>query len=336
MEIQRFRGALLGAAILLGMAVNTSAGDGPVAIAIHGGAGTINKGELSSEKEAAIRASLAEALKSGHEVLTAGGSALDAVETAIVILEDSPHFNAGHGAVFAADGGNELDASIMDGATRNAGAVAGVRHVRNPIRLARKVMSESPHVMLSGAGAEEFALKHGTELVPRDYFHTPERWEQLRKARELMTSETATLPRELRLGTVGAVALDSNGNLAAGTSTGGMTNKRFGRIGDSPVIGAGTYASNDTCAVSATGHGEYFIRAVVAHDIAARMRYGNATLEESAERVVMSDLVRMGGDGGIVALDAKGTVVMKHNTPGMYRGYIDASGRSGVAIYAGE
>ena len=318
------------------LAMSAVAAEAPIAIAIHGGAGTLSRSDLGPETERQIRATLTEALRAGHTALTDGQSALDAVSAAIVLLEDSPHFNAGRGAVFTASETNELDASIMDGATRNAGAIAGVRHVKNPILLAREVMTESSHVMLSGAGAEEFALKRQIELVPGDYFSTPHRLEQLQRAKKRMQSDTAELPTELRLGTVGAVALDADGNLAAGTSTGGMTNKRYGRIGDSPVIGAGTYASNDTCAVSATGHGEYFIRSVVAHDIAARMRYGKQSLAEAATTVIMEELPAMGGDGGIVSIDSAGTIVMRHNTPGMYRGSIDTDGNMTVAIYADE
>lgn len=310
--------------------------DALVAIAIHGGAGTMNRADLSEEKEAAIRQTLSLALRAGHARLTDGATAMDAVEAAIVVLEDSPLFNAGHGAVFNSQGTNELDAAVMDGQSRNAGAVTGVRHIKNPILLARRVMNESPHVMLAGSGAEEFALSQGFDLVPGDYFHTDYRWQQLERARSLQTSQIELPPPEYRFGTVGAVALDRGGNVAAGTSTGGMTNKRFGRIGDVPVIGAGTYADNETCAVSATGHGEYFIRAVVGHDIAAQIRYAGKSLQEAAEDVVLRKLVAMEGGGGIISINRRGEISMVHNTPGMYRGSIDTNGRLSTAIYKDE
>jgi beta-aspartyl-peptidase (threonine type) len=311
-------------------------GDPPVAIAIHGGAGTIVRSDLSEDREKAIRETLSHALQAGHARLVDGATAMDAVEAAIVVLEDSPLFNAGHGAVFNSQGTNELDAAVMDGQSRNAGAVTGVRHIRNPIVLARRVMNESPHVMLAGSGAEEFALGQEFELVPGDYFYTDRRWQQFERARQQQTSRNELPPLEFRFGTVGAVALDRDGNLAAGTSTGGMTNKRFGRIGDVPVIGAGTYADNDTCAVSATGHGEYFIRAVVGHDIAAQIRYAGKSLQAATEDVVLRKLVDMGGTGGIISINRRGEISMVHNTPGMYRGSIDTSGRLSTAIYGDE
>ena len=307
--------------------------DTPVAIAIHGGAGTIERSDLSDAREKAIHGTLARALRAGHDRLKAGDSALDAVEAAIVVLEDSEHFNAGHGAVFTSNGVNELDAAIMDGRTRNAGAITGVKHIRNPILLARRVMNESEHVMLTGAGAEEFALTQGFSLVPTDYFFTERRWLELQNAREAEKTSGVDVPASFRYGTVGAVALDKNGNLAAGTSTGGLTNKRFGRIGDVPVIGAGTYAENETCAVSATGHGEFFIRAVVGHDIAAMMRYGGATVDAAATEVVTRKLVEFGGSGGVIAMDRTGEIAMVHNTSGMYRGSIDTDGELTTAIY---
>ena len=310
--------------------------DPPIAIAIHGGAGTITRSDLSEDQETAIRDTLGRALQAGHARLIDGATAMDAVEAAIVVLEDSPLFNAGHGAVFNSQGSNELDAAVMDGRSRNAGAITGVRHIRNPIVLARRVMNESPHVMLAGSGAEEFALSQGFALVPGEYFYTERRWQQLEKSRQQQTSRNELPPLEFRLGTVGAVALDRDGNLAAGTSTGGMTNKRFGRIGDVPVIGAGTYADNDTCAVSATGHGEYFIRAVVGHDIASQIRYAGRSLQAAAEDVVMRKLVDMGGTGGIISINPRGEISMVHNTPGMYRGSIDTSGRLSTAIYGDE
>lgn len=311
-------------------------GDSPVAIAIHGGAGTMSRADLSAEKEKAIRETLSLALQAGHKRLADGDSAADAVEAAIIVLEDSPLFNAGHGAVFNSEGGHELDAAIMDGSSRNAGAVSGVRHIRNPILLARRVMTDSPHVMLSGAGAEEFAVSEGFELVEENYFSTDFRLQQLERAREQQTSLNELPPPEFRFGTVGAVALDQDGNIAAGTSTGGMTNKRFGRVGDVPVIGAGTYADNETCAVSATGHGEYFIRSVVAHDIAALMRYTDSSLQAAVDEVVHKKLVEFGGRGGVISINRDGDIAMEHNTPGMYRGAIDVSGLLTIAIFKDE
>lgn len=305
----------------------------PIAIAIHGGAGTMIRADISAEKEKAIRETLSKALEAGHARLEAGESAADAVEAAILVLEDSPLFNAGHGAVFNSQGGHELDAAIMDGNSRNAGAVTGVRHIRNPILLARRVMTDSPHVMLAGAGAEEFAISQGFDLVDEDYFSTEYRRQQLERARAQTMSLDELPPMEFRFGTVGAVALDRDGNIAAGTSTGGMTNKRFGRIGDVPVIGAGTYADNDTCAVSATGHGEYFIRSVVAHDIAALIRYTDSSLQAAVDEVVHKKLVELGGTGGVISINRQGEIAMEHNTPGMYRGSIDTSGRLSTAIY---
>lgn len=305
----------------------------PIAIAIHGGAGTMSRADLSAEKEAAIRETLSRALLAGHARLEKGDSAVDAVESAIIVLEDSPLFNAGHGAVFNSQGGHELDAAIMDGQSRNAGAITGVRHVKNPILLARQVMTNSPHVMLAGKGAEEFAISRGFDLVDEEYFSTEYRRQQLERARAKQTSLNELPPPEFRFGTVGAVALDQDGNIAAGTSTGGMTNKRFGRIGDVPVIGAGTYADNDTCAVSATGHGEYFIRSVVAHDIASQIRYSGATLQSAVENVVLVKLVETGGGGGVISINAEGDISMEHNTPGMYRGSIDVAGNLSTAIF---
>lgn len=330
----RFTLALL---IVVGGFTSSFAGTGPesapVAIAIHGGAGTMNRADLSEAKERAIRETLGRALQAGHARLARGESAVEAVEAAIVVLEDSPLFNAGHGAVFNSQGGHELDAAIMDGSSRNAGAITGVSRVRNPILLAHRVMTNSPHVMLAGAGAEEFAISEGFELVDEGYFSTEFRRQQLERARAHQTSLNELPLPEFRLGTVGAVALDRHGNIAAGTSTGGMTNKRFGRIGDVPVIGAGTYADNDTCAVSATGHGEYFIRSVVAHDIAAMIRYADFSLQDAVDEVVLKKLVQMDGSGGVISINRQGDIVMEHNTPGMYRGSIDVSGKLSTAIY---
>ena len=321
-------------AIPLGASAETPAA--PVAIAIHAGAGTIQREDLDPEKEAEIRAKLEEAVRAGHGVLTTGGSALDAVTLAVTLLEDAPYFNAGRGAVFNAEGVNELDASIMDGATLNAGAVAGVHNVRNPVLLARKVMTESVHVMLIGEGAEAFAREHGIAFEADEYFYTDYRWRQLEKARSRDSALHGAATPDTWLSTVGAVALDANGDLAAATSTGGMTNKRWGRVGDVPVIGAGTYADNASCAVSATGHGEYFIRATVARDICARVQYTGASLQEAADQVVMQKLVEMGGTGGIIALDPRGRISLTFNTPGMYRASVDPAGEIFVGIYNDE
>ena len=311
----------------------------PIAIAIHGGAGTMNRDALDAELEQDIRATLAAAAQAGHTILQDGGSSLDAVVAAVRVLEDSPHFNAGRGAVFNAEGKNELDASIMDGATLQAGAVAGVRNVKNPILLARAIMTHSPHVMLMGDGAAAFAREQGIEFADDDYFYTERRWQQLEKARAQGSDRSAMSLSESPdrfYSTVGAVALDQHGNLAAATSTGGMTNKRWGRVGDSPIIGAGTYADNRSCAVSATGHGEYFIRATVARDICARMQYGGMSLQQAATEEVQQELVRLGGDGGIIAVDAAGKLALEFNTVGMYRASIDTAGRLTIGIYREE
>jgi len=313
----------------------------PYRLVIHGGAGTISRGQMTPELEKEYTDKLREALNTGYAILQKNGTSLDVVETVIKILEDSPLFNAGKGAVFTHEGSNELDASIMDGRTLKAGAVAAVRHVKNPISLARLVMEQSPHVMLVGEGAEAFAKGHGVQLVPQEYFYTEKRWNQYLKAKEDEKKDSAA-PRRQGLpmdsshhehGTVGCVALDKMGNLAAGTSTGGTTNKRFGRVGDSPIIGAGTYANNRTCAVSATGTGEYFIRSVVAHDISAMMEYAGMPLEKAAQTVVMEKLPKIGGDGGVIAIDSRGNIAMPFNTTGMYRAYIDDVGKLVVKIY---
>jgi L-asparaginase / beta-aspartyl-peptidase len=308
-------------------------GDEPmISIAIHGGAGVISRASMTPENERAYRADLERALDAGYGVLEKGGASLDAVVAAVKILEDSPYFNAGKGAVFSHAGVNELDAAIMDGATEKAGAVAGVRHVRNPIELARMVMERTPHVMLSGEGAEEFALEQGVTLVPGSYFFTERRWRQLEEAQK--GERTASLEQDIGyFGTVGAVARDRNGNLAAATSTGGMTNKRWGRIGDSPIIGAGTYADNDSCAVSATGSGEFFIRAVVAHEICARVRLSGVSAAEAARAVVHGKLEEIGGDGGVIVVDGNGALSLEFNTEGMFRGARDSSGRKEIEIY---
>jgi L-asparaginase / beta-aspartyl-peptidase len=308
----------------------------PTALVIHGGAGVIERASLSPETERDIHAALDRALDAGNAVLSRGGSALDAVEAAVVVLEESPLFNAGKGAVFNNRGEHELDASMMEGHTRRAGAVAGVSTIRNPVKLARAVMEHSPHVMLMGAGAEAFAdTRKEIERVPNTWFDTDIRRKQLEaaKAREDATAAT-TIPTVAGayFGTVGAVALDAQGRIAAATSTGGMTNKRWGRIGDAPIIGAGTYA-DDRCGVSATGWGEFFIRANVAHDICARVAYRGDTLAAAADEVVLRVVPGLGGDGGVIALDRDGTIVMPFSTSGMYRGWIKADGTRGTAIF---
>jgi L-asparaginase / beta-aspartyl-peptidase len=311
----------------------------PFGFVIHGGAGTIERGRMTPERERAYRDKLTEALLAGFAVLKKGGACLDAVVAAITLLEDSPLFNAGKGAVFTSEGTNELDSSIMDGRTLKAGAVAGLKRVKNPILLARLVMEQSPHVMMTGEGAEAFAVQKGVELVDPKYFYTEERWQQLQKVKEAeknpppKSSKLAPTPfDEHKFGTVGAVALDRAGNLGAGTSTGGTTNKRFGRVGDSPIIGAGTYADNETCAVSCTGDGEYFIRAAVAHDISAQMRYAGKSVERAAADS-LEKVAKIGGTGGLIALDRRGNFAMPFNTSGMYRGFVGADGQPHVLIY---
>ena len=323
------------------------------AIAIHGGAGTILKQNMSPELEQQYKEKLNEALKAGYDILSKGGTSLDAVVASIKVMEDSPLFNAGKGSVFSNAGKNEMDASIMDGKTGKAGAIAGVHIIRNPIEGARAVMEKSSHVMLAGEGAEKFAKEQKITTVDPSYFYDEKRWKQYLKAKEdekirLDHSDTSGFnPLELefkpdgstpssrddKFGTVGAVALDKNGNLAAATSTGGMTNKKWGRVGDSPIIGAGTYAKNKTCAVSCTGHGEYFIRNVVAYDVSALMEYKGLSLDHAAKEVVMNKLKQQGGEGGLIAIDAAGNITMAFNTEGMYRGYMKKDGKSEVKIY---
>ncbi|MEJ7846989.1 MAG: isoaspartyl peptidase/L-asparaginase [Pyrinomonadaceae bacterium] len=312
---------------------------------IHGGAGVITRGSLSPEREKEYRVKLEEALFAGYKALQSGKSGLDAVEIAIRILEDSPLFNAGKGAVFTNEGKNELDASIMNGKTLAAGAVAGLRQVKNPITLARAVMEKSAHVMMVGGGAEKFAKEQKIELVDEKYFWTQPRWDSLQKilkeekAKEVQSLKSkvqSVLTKDLpanRFGTVGAVALDKNGDLAAGTSTGGMTNKRYGRVGDAPIIGAGTYANNNTCAISATGWGEYFIRLGVARDISAVMEYRGMPIQQAADFVIKDKLQKLGGDGGIIAVDKFGNIAISFNSEGMYRAYINAEGKAVVEIY---
>jgi L-asparaginase / beta-aspartyl-peptidase len=332
-----------------GAAVPAPAGTG-FGMVIHGGAGTITRESMTPELEAQYHAALEQALQAGHRILAGGGTSLDAVEAAVRVLEDAPLFNAGRGAVFTSEGRNELDAAIMDGRTLQAGAIAGVTRVRNPIGLARLVMERSPHVMMIREGAEVFGTEHNVEMVPESYFFTENRWNALRRALEAEGRPVPQPPAgvtpgdesgaaadfdddaDRKFGTVGAVALDRHGNLAAATSTGGMTNKRFGRVGDVPIIGGGTYA-NQRCAVSATGHGEFFIRNVVAHDICARMEYMNISLQQAAHEVVMNRLVQQGGDGGIIAMDSRGNYTMPFNSRGMYRGHISADGTMTVRIF---
>ncbi len=325
------------------------------ALVIHGGAGTILKKNMTPEKETAYREKMRESLQAGYDVLKNGGSSEDAVQAAIMIMEDSPLFNAGKGSVYTNKETNEMDAAFMEGKTCKAGAVAGVRTIKNPIVAARMVKDHSEHVMMVGEGAEEFAKKNGANMVDTSYFFDQNRLNQLRelKEKEKMildhdgdqgwvkpdSSEiefNVDLNPDKKFGTVGAVALDKFGNLAAGTSTGGMTNKKFGRVGDAPIIGAGTYANNKTCAVSCTGHGEYFIRNVVAYDVSARMEYKGISLEEAAKEVVNVKLEEQDGRGGLIAMDAKGNITMPFNTPGMYRGYVKKDGTIHVFIYKEE
>ena len=315
-----------------------------VAIAIHGGAGTIIKANMTAETEAAYIEVLTQAIQAGHAQLLQGKDGIEAVTTAIMIMENSPLFNAGIGAVYTFDATHELDASIMHGLYKQAGAVAGIKTIKNPILAAQLVMEKSEHVMLTGQGAETFAQLHALETVPNSYFNTPRRFDALLEAKkriEQSASQRALAPsiasliqyQDNKFGTVGAVVLDAKGNLVAGTSTGGMTAKRYGRVGDSPIIGAGTYADNESCAVSATGHGEYFIRHNVAADICARVKYQNISLDEAANTVMFKTLNEQHGSGGVVAIDKQGNVAMPFNTPGMYRASIDIHGNLTVKIY---
>ena len=318
------------------------------ALVIHGGAGTILKENMTSELEQQYKDKLGEALKAGYALLSKGGTSMDAVIASIKVMEDSPIFNAGKGSVFSNDGKNEMDASVMDGKTLKAGAMAGAHTVRNPIEGARAVMEKSPHIMFSGDGADKFAKEQGLKTEDQKYFYDEKRWkqfQQIKKQDEIKldhSSDTSGYvhPKDAeftnpdkKFGTVGCVALDKYGNLSAGTSTGGMTNKKWGRVGDSPIIGAGTYANNKTCAVSCTGHGEYFIRNVVAYDVSALMEYKGMTLEQATNEVVMKKLKEQGGEGGLIAIDTKGNIAMPFNTPGMYRAYKKKNGKSEVKIY---
>jgi beta-aspartyl-peptidase (threonine type) len=313
---------------------------GPITLVIHGGAGTIKRENMTPEREKAYHDALNQALESGYAVLENGGKSLDAVIAAIKIMEDSPLFNAGKGAVFTNEGKNELDASIMDGSNLMAGSVAGVTTIKNPITAAYAVMTKSEHVMMVGKGAEKFAQEQGLEIVDPSYFFDSLRYQQWIEVTKGENGKSASLidpyTKDKKFGTVGAVALDQFGNIAAGTSTGGMTNKKYGRVGDAPIIGAGTYANNNSCGVSATGWGEYFIRLSVAHDIAAQIEYAGLTLQEAADSVVMKKVPALGGDGGIIALDRQGNVSMTFNTEGMYRGYVNKKGEGKTFIYKDE
>ena len=306
-------------------------------LVVHGGAGTIERSKMTPEREHEYRSGIERALAAGYEILKRGGSSLDATEAAVRVLEDDPHFNAGKGAVFTNVGTNELDAAVMDGKTFRAGAVACLKHIKNPVSLARLVMEKSGHVMMDGEGAEAFAKENGIEIVDQKYFYTKERWDALEKVKAAEkkggpAGKKFIISDQDRHGTVGAVALDQHGDLAAATSTGGTTNKRAGRVGDSPVIGAGTYANNATCAVSATGDGEYFIRATVGHDISALMEYRGMSLKEAAQ-TVLDKVAKLGGTGGLIAIDRRGNIALPFNTSGMYRGYADPSGKFVIEIY---
>jgi L-asparaginase / beta-aspartyl-peptidase len=316
-------------------------------LVIHGGAGTILKSQMTPEKEKAYMDALNKALQTGNEILQKGGTALDAVEATVRSMEDDPLFNAGKGAVFTNEGKNELDAAIMNGQTLQAGSVAGVTTIRNPITAARAVMEKSPHVMMTGKGAEKFAQQAGLEIVDPSYFYTESRWRGLQLAKQedslkMQLDHADTIRRsslkqpenrDYKYGTVGAVALDRHGNLAAATSTGGMTNKKYGRVGDAPIIGAGTYANNATVAISATGWGEYFIRLVMAKSISDMMEFGKIKLADAANEMVMKKLPALGGDGGLIAVDKEGNIAMPFNTAGMYRGYIKSTGEKEIKIY---
>jgi beta-aspartyl-peptidase (threonine type) len=306
-------------------------------LVVHGGAGTIERSKMTPEREHEYRSGIERALAAGYEILKRGGSSLDATEAAVRVLEDDPHFNAGRGAVFTNVGTNELDAAVMDGKTFKAGAVACLKHIKNPVSLARLVMEKSGHVMMDGEGAEAFAKQNGVEFVDQKYFYTKERWDALEKVKAAEKrggpgGKRFIISDQDRHGTVGAVALDQHGDLAAATSTGGTTNKRAGRVGDSPIIGAGTYANNATCAVSATGDGEYFIRATVGHDISALMEYRGMSLKEAAQ-TVLDKVAKLGGTGGLIAIDRRGNIALPFNTSGMYRGYADPSGKFVIEIY---
>lgn len=305
------------------------------AIVVHGGAGTMQPENYDNETEYEYKMKLNEALHVGWDLLEDGGTSLDAVEAAIKVLEDSPLFNAGKGAVFNSDGKNELDASIMNGKTLEAGAVARVTTIKNPVSAARLVMEKSPHVLLVGDGAEKFAKEQNLESVDNKYFYTEKRFKDFERIKNSAKGKKAALEDfpDSKFGTVGAVALDKNGNLAAATSTGGMTNKMYGRVGDSPIIGAGTYANNKTCAVSATGHGEYFIRNVIAYDLSALMEYKNFSLQEAADSLINGKLKSQNANGGLIALDTLGNVATPFNTDGMFRAYMLDDGLARIKIF---
>lgn len=328
--------AIHGFAVAL-VATHLHAEEPSVSLAVHGGAGTIERRSMTPEREKEYRAGIEAALRAGEKILRGGGSALDATEAAVRVLEGNPHFNAGRGAVFTSAGTNEMDAAIMNGKTLAAGAVAGLQHVRNPITLARAVMEKSKHVFMIGSGAEEFAKRNGIELVDAKYFFTQERWDELQKAKAAEKSGGSGEKKFIvsdadKHGTVGAVARDQHGNLAAATSTGGTTNKLPGRVGDSPIIGAGTYADNRTCAVSCTGDGEYFIRAVVAHEVSALMLERGMKLRQATDEA-LARAQKLGGAGGLIAVDKNGEVLLLFNTSGMYRGYLAADGKYVIDIY---
>ena len=337
-RVTRLLTSLMLAAAAALLAAPLPAGEHPVVIVIHGGAGVIERSHMSPEREASYRAGLAAALDAGYAVLERGGAALDAVAAAVRTMENDPQFNAGRGAVLNHDGFCELDAAIMDGTGPRAGAVAGVHHVRNPIDLARLVMDKSPHVLLAGQGAEEFALEQGVTLVPESYFITPQRVRELEEEKRAAAARPPTAPLPIRpqapkgMGTVGAVALDVQGHLAAATSTGGITNKLYGRVGDTPIIGAGTYAS-ESCAVSGTGQGEFYLRQVVAYDICAMMQYQHLSLARAVDLMMHDKLKRTGGEGGVIALDRDGNYAMDFNSAGMHRGVRDSRGHREIAMY---
>tara|TARA_B100000900_G_scaffold200110_1_gene169667 strand:+ start:213 stop:1229 length:1017 start_codon:yes stop_codon:yes gene_type:complete len=330
--------SFLASIILFGCSTNQEKDNIKFGIVIHGGAGTILKKNMSNEMELMYLDELEQAVKIGYNIIKKNGDGKEAVEKTINFLEDSPLFNAGKGAVLTNDGTVELDASFMDGKSLNAGAVASVKFIKNPISAAIKVMSDSPHVMLSGRGADNFAKEQGLEIVDQNYFITKRRKRSLEQIKDIEKAEKVSdnFHKELinsKIGTVGCVVLDKKGNLYAGTSTGGMTNKKFNRIGDVPIIGAGTYANNKTCAVSATGWGEFFIRNVVAHDISALMEYKGMTIEDASKEVIYKKVAKLGGDGGVIAIDKNGNIAMEMNTSGMYRAHINSDGKITVKIY---
>jgi len=306
----------------------------PVAIAIHGGAGTLLKGQMTDEKEAAYKDALRDALRFGHAVLTQGGSAVDAVETSVKLLEDSPLFNAGKGSVFTAEGTHEMDAAIMEGADLHAGAVSLITGIKNPVSLARDIMEKSEHVFMAGEGAMKFATSHGHGVEEASYFYDElryQQWQEIKDSDHFQLDHS--VKKDSKFGTVGAVALDTQGNLAAATSTGGMTNKKWGRVGDSPIIGSGNYANNNTCAVSCTGSGEFFIRGVVAYDVSCLMEYKGLSLADAASEVIHNRVLQLGGDGGLIAIDSYGNITMPFNTEGMYRACYTVEGNEEIAIY---